>query len=72
MLLSIRTIYPALCALRLCDANILAKDKIYHLVKRVDYTLLSSLTIEKDESLFKPRSGALCNGVSEEMSTVFG
>ncbi len=64
--------FPALCALRYCDANILAIDKIYYLVKRVDFALLSSQTILNDESLFESMSDALSDGVSKEMITVFG
>ncbi len=66
-----RAVFPALCALRYCDANILAIDKIYYLVKRVDFALLSSQTILNDECLFGSMSSALCDGVNKEMTTVF-
>mmetsp|Transcript_17415 Transcript_17415/g.36517 ORF Transcript_17415/g.36517 Transcript_17415/m.36517 type:complete len:108 (-) Transcript_17415:982-1305(-) len=66
-----RAVFPALRALRYCYANILAMDKKYYLVKTVDYALLSSQTILNDKSLFESMMGALCNGVSKEMSAVF-
>ncbi len=46
-------------------------DKIYYLVKRVNYALLISQTILNDRHLFGSMSGA-CNGLSKEMSVVFG
>ncbi len=64
--------FPALCALRYCDAKIPAMDKIYYLVKRVDYALLSSQPLLNDEELFGPMYGALCKGIGDELSTVFG
>ncbi len=57
-------VFPALCAMRYCDANVPVMDKIYYLVKRVDYALLSSQPILNDERLFGPMYGALCEGVS--------
>ncbi len=65
-------VFPALCAMRYCDANVPAMDKIYYLVKRVDYALLSSQPILNDEELFGLMYGALCEEVSNELSTVFG
>ena len=67
-----RAVFPALCAMRYCDANVPAMDKIYYLVKRVDYALLSSQPILNDEELFGPMYGDLCEGVCDELKTVFG
>ncbi len=61
--------FPALCALRYCDAKIPAMDKIYYLVKRVDYALLSSQPFLTDEELFGPMNGELCDGVNDEFGT---
>ncbi len=47
-------------------------DKIYSIVKRLNYALLSSQTILNDEGLFGSMSGVLCDGVNKEMSNVFG
>ena len=47
-------------------------DKIYWLVKRVDYALLSSQPILNDAWLFGPMNGALCDQVNNELTTVFG
>ncbi len=41
-------------------------------MKRVDYALLSSQSILNDEGLFGSMYGDLCEGVSDELSTVFG
>ncbi len=38
----------------------------------MDYALLSSQPILNDEELFGPMYGALCEGVSNELSAVFG
>ncbi len=67
-----RAVFPALCTMRYCDANLPTMDKIYYLVKRVDYALLSSQPILNDEELFGSIYGALCEGVSNELSTAFG
>ncbi len=67
-----RAVFPALCAMRYCDANVPTMDKIYYLVKRVDYALLSSQPILNDEGLFGPMYAELCQGVCNELSTVFG
>ncbi len=67
-----RAVFPALQAMRYYDANVPAMDKIYYLVKRVDYALLSSQPIFNDEGLFGTMNVALCDGVSNELSTVFG
>ncbi len=50
--------------MRYCDANVPTMDKVYYLVKRVEYALLSSQPILNDEELFGPMYGALCEGVS--------
>ncbi len=54
--------------MRYCDANIPVMDKIFCLVKRVDYALLSSQPIINDEGSFGQMNGALC-GVSSKLST---
>ncbi len=66
-----RAVFPVLCALRYCDANIPVLDKKYYLAKRVDYALLNSQTILNDEGLFGSMSNALCDRVNKETSTVF-
>ncbi len=38
----------------------------------MDYALLSSQPILNDVGLFGPMYGALCDGVSNELSTFFG
>ncbi len=67
-----RAVSPAPCAMRDRDANVPAIKKMYYLMKRVDYILLSSQPILNDEELFGPMYGVLCGGVSNELSTVFG
>ncbi len=67
-----RAVFPALCAMRYFNANIPIMDKIYYLVKRVDYALLSSQPNLNDEGMFGPMNGAIFDGVSNELSTVFG
>ncbi len=67
-----RAVFPALCAMRYCDANVPTMDKIYYLVKRVDYALLSSQSILNDEKLFGSMNGDLCEGVRDKLKTVFG
>ncbi len=62
-----RAVFPALCAMRYCDANVPAMDKIYYLVKRVDYALLSSQPMLNDEELFGPLYRATCEGVINEL-----
>ncbi len=67
-----RAVFPALCAMIYYDANVPTMDMIYYLVKRVYYALLRSQPILTDKELFGPMNGALCDGVSNELSTVFG
>ncbi len=67
-----RAVFPTLCAMRYCDANLPTMEKIYYLVKRGDCALLSSQPILNDEGLVEPMYRALCGGVSNELSTVFG
>ncbi len=65
-----RAVFPSLQSIRYCDANIPTINKIYFLVKRVDYALLSSQSISNDEGLLM--HGALCDGVNDKLDTVFG
>ncbi len=67
-----RAMFPALCVLRYCVANIPVMDKMYYLVKMLDDALLSSQTILNDEGFFGSMSSALCDRVNKEISTVFG
>ncbi len=60
-----RVDFSAVCALRYCDANIPVMSKIYCLVKRVDYAILSSQTILNDKGLFGLMSGGLCDEGNE-------
>ncbi len=69
---SLLCVFPALQAMRYCDANIPAMDKTKYLVNRVDYSLLSSQPVLNDNGLFGPMNGELCDGVNDEFSTVFG
>ncbi len=43
-----------------------------YLMKRVDYSLLSSQTFLNDEGLFESMRNALSDGVNKVMSTTFG
>ncbi len=52
-----------------CDAIIPPMGKKHYFVKTVDYALLSSQPISNDEGLFGSMSGALCDGMSNKMST---
>ncbi len=47
-------------------------DEKYYLIKKVYYALLSSQPILNDEELFDSMSSALCDGVSNKLSVVFG
>ncbi len=58
--------------MRYCAANISAMDKMYYLVKQVDYDLLSFQHILNDKGLFGPMNEALCDGMNNKLSTVFG
>ncbi len=53
-----RAVFPALRAMRYCDANVPIIDKTSYLVKRVGYALLRSQPILNDEGLFGPMYGA--------------
>ncbi len=64
--------FQALCTLIYCDVSVPIIDTIYYLVKRVDYALLSSQPLQNNEELYGSMCAALCNGVSKELSVVFG
>ncbi len=48
----LRTVFPALKALRYCDSNIPTMDKLFHLVKRAEDAILSSTNDLDDETSF--------------------
>ncbi len=64
----LRAVFPALRALRFCDANKPAMDKIYYLCDRVENALLRSSSLFSNHSLF----GFLeQEGVDEKLEEVF-
>ncbi len=68
----LRAVFPALKALRYCDSNIPAMDKIYFLVKRADEALLNSQKLLDDEDLFGSMRGVTLSDCELELDEVFG
>lgn len=68
----LRAVFPALKALRYCDSNIPAMDKIYFLVKRADDALQNSKLLLDDQDLFGSMRGVTILDCEEEMDEVFG
>ncbi len=68
----LRAVFPALKALRYCDSNIPAMDKIYFLVKQADDALHDSQLILDDQDLFGSMRGVVLSNCDEELDEVFG
>ena len=68
----LRAVFPALKALRYCDSNIPAMDKIYFLVKQADDALHDSQLILDDQDLFGSMRGVVLTNCDEELDEVFG
>ncbi len=65
-------VFPALKALRYCDSNIPAMDKILVLVKWADEALLDLQLILDDQDLFGSMRGVMLSDCKEELDEVFG
>lgn len=65
-------VFPALKALRYCDSNIPAMDKIYFLVKRADDALHDSQLLLDDQDLFGSMRAVMVSNCDEELDEVFG
>ncbi len=68
----LRAVFPALKALRYCDSDIPAMDKIYFLVKRADEALQASQFVLDDQDLFGSMRGSSFQECMEEYDEVFG
>ena len=68
----LRAVFPALKALRYCNSNIPAMDKIYFLVKRADEALQLSQILLDDQDLFGSMRGSSLHECIEEYNEVFG
>ncbi len=66
------TVFSALKALRYCDSNIPAMDKIYFLVKQADEAQLDLQLILDDQDLFGSMKGVISFDCNEELDEVFG
>ncbi len=64
--------FPALKALRYCDSNIPAMDKIFFLLMREDKAIDNSASILNDEDLFGSPDNLVITGCEEELDEVFG
>ena len=64
-----RAVFPAIRALRYCDKNEPAMDKILLLVHRTEAALEKSVELLSDESLFQPLANA--EGLELEMKKVY-
>ncbi len=67
----LRAVFPALKALRYCDSNVLAMDKIFFLVKRADAAIEISSSMFNDEELFGCPENCARTGCEEELDEVF-
>ncbi len=63
----LRAVFPALKALRYCDSNVPAMDKIFLLVKRADVAIENSLSMLNDEDLFSSADSSLVTGCEENL-----
>ncbi len=66
-----RAVFPALKALRYCDSNVPAMDKIFFLVKRADVAIENSSSMLNDEELFGCPDSCSITGCEEEFDKVF-
>ncbi len=64
--------FPALKALRYCESNVPAMDKIFFLVKRADVAIENSSSILHDEEFFGCPDSCLITGCEEEFDKLFG
>ncbi len=70
--LSNASCFPALRALRFCDVNKLAMDKIFYLCDWAQNFLLRSSSLLSNHSLFGFLEMEFTEGVEEELEEVFG
>lgn len=68
----LRAVFPALRALRLCDANVPAMDKIHYLALRAEQALTKLVEFLDDMAVFGKFSDGATTGVDFEMEEVFG
>ncbi len=68
----LRAVFPALKALRYCDANFPAMDKIFYLANRASDAILKSAMDFDDVDLFGSMEVAEITGIDFEMTEVFG
>ena len=68
----LRAVFPALRALRLCDANVPAMDKIHYLALRAEQALTKSVEFLDDMAVFGKFTNGATTGVDIEMGEVFG
>ncbi len=64
--------FPALKALRYCDSNVPAMEKIFSLVKRAHAAIENSSSLLNDEELFDCADSSSVSGCEEELDEVFG
>ena len=67
----LRSVYPSIRALRYCDSDVTAMDKIYHLYNRKTLSIYRSFDILNDYDLFGPIEGN-SDGLEFELIEVFG
>ncbi len=65
-------VFPALKALRYCNSNIPAMDKIYFLVKYADKALLNSQKLLDDKDLFGSMRVVTLSDCEFDLDDVFG
>ncbi len=68
----LQAVFPALKALRYCDSDIPAMDKIYFLVKQADDALHDLQLLLDDQDLFGSMRGVMLSNCDEELDEVFG
>ncbi len=68
----LRAVFPALKALRYCNPNVPALDKIYFLLKWADAAIDNSSSILNDEEMFGCPDNCMITGSEEELDEVFG
>ena len=65
-------VYPALKALRFCNSNIPAMDKIYYLTRKAEETILKSVQDLDDDKIFGPSGSVAFSGCDDEFEEIFG
>ncbi len=63
--------FPALKAMRYCDSNIPAMNKLYFLVKQKDEAFLDSQKLLDDEDLFGSMKGVFWSNCNQELDEVW-